>query len=179
MTSSGPGRRRPPLSQEEWIILVDYFFHSPEPTHTDSHPECRALAQLIGRTPGSVDSSLRNIKSIHTGAAGRPHSSQLARRVYEAYTGDLPALHLRAEELVEQFQILRGQQVRDERQQAFRRIREFNNEHRDQPAPSTSRDTTVFHRPRGARADLLLIVGTTCQICLSPGFATRLGGNVR
>ncbi len=173
VTNLEPPRRRSRLTEEEWVVLLDYFFQSPEPTHTDSHPLCHQLAQLLGRTPGSVDSSLRNIKSIHTGAAGFTHASKLARDVYESHATDLATLHLRAEGIREQLE-LRGRGLAPGlRQEALNRLREFNREHRDQPAAAISRDTTIFHRPGSARTDLLTLTGTTCQICGVPGFPTR------
>ncbi len=175
MVNFGPARRRPPLSEEEWVILLDYFFTNPEPTHTDSHPLCQQLARLIGRSPGTVDSSLRNLKAIHTGTAGLSHGSRVARRIYERYHDQQQNLHDSAQGLTGQLEILRGQPLPDQRREALRRLQEFNRQHRNLPSPSTSRDASIFHRPRGARTDLLIVRGTTCQICNVPGFETRLG----
>ncbi|MFQ5875186.1 MAG: HNH endonuclease [Dehalococcoidia bacterium] len=177
MVDPRQARRGPPLNEGEWIILLDYFLHSPEPTHTDSHPSCRELAALIGRTSGTVDSSLRNLKAIHTGSVGLSHGGQTAQRVYERYSEDHPFLQARAQELLGHLEVGRARTGLGERQLALERLREFNLQHRGQPASSTSRDITIFHRPRGARSDLLSIVGTTCQICQAPGFETHLSGS--
>lgn len=51
-------------SRDEEIVLLDFYFNSPEPTHTDSDPLCGALAEQLGHTPSAVDMRLRNIRSI-------------------------------------------------------------------------------------------------------------------
>src|SRR2546427_12701320 len=88
------GRR---LTREEWIVLLDYFFEFPEPSHTDSHPACRAMARAIGRPAGTIDSSLRDLMYVHTnGARGRPNIAEEGRRIYREFRHDRTRLHSEA-----------------------------------------------------------------------------------
>ena len=73
--------RGPDYSRDEWIILLHYFLTQPELTHTNSHYQLERFAAAIGRTPGSVDASLRNIKLALTGSAGLEHGSSVMRDV--------------------------------------------------------------------------------------------------
>ena len=71
-------------TEDEWTVLLYYFLNRPEPEHTDSHPSLQAFARSIGRTPGSVDSSLRNIKSYRLDA-GLSHGATRMRVVVDRY----------------------------------------------------------------------------------------------
>jgi len=160
-----------PLSRDEWIVLLDYFFRSPEPTHTDSHPECRKLAVSIGRSPSTVDFSLRNLKSVRTAAHGMPHVAATARRVYSRYHNRLSNLQQEAA-----LALLRIRAASDDTlAQALLRLRRFNSRHRGKAAPSSTQVTNVFDRPSRPRADLIDIVGTSCQVCGIDGFETAAG----
>ena len=71
-------------SEDEWTVLYYYFLNRPEPTQTDSHAALQAFARDFGRTAGSVDASMRNIKS-HVADAGLPHGAKTMRRVVARY----------------------------------------------------------------------------------------------
>ena len=72
------------LNRDEWTTILDYYYRMPEAYHTDSHRECIAFAATIGRPPGTVDSSLRNIKSVDKGR-GRPNIASAGIEVYKYY----------------------------------------------------------------------------------------------
>lgn len=59
-------------SRDEEIVLLDFYFSSPENTHTDSHADCRALARQLGRSASAVDMRLRNVRSLLENR-GLPH----------------------------------------------------------------------------------------------------------
>ena len=75
-------------SRDEWLVLLHYFLSQPEPAHTDSHPSLIQFAAQIGRSPGSVDASLRNIKMAVTGAAGFEHGARTMRVVVAEFAND-------------------------------------------------------------------------------------------
>ena len=81
-------------SRDEWTVLLYYFRTEPEPTHTDSHPALQRFARQIGRTPGKVDASLRNIKLELIGTAGFEHGSSAMREITREY-GAMPVTELR------------------------------------------------------------------------------------
>lgn len=71
-------------SKDEWIVLLYYFMNRPQPTQTDSHGALQVFARDFGRTPGSIDASMRNIKS-YVADAGFPHGAETMRRVVDRY----------------------------------------------------------------------------------------------
>ena len=73
-------------SEDEWIVLLYYFLNRPEPAQTDSHQALQDFALVLGRTPGSVDASMRNIKAYVSGP-GFPHGSSVMRSVVDQYRG--------------------------------------------------------------------------------------------
>jgi len=75
-------------SRDEWIVLLDYFYSEPEPTHTDSHPQLVDFARRLRRPPGSVDANLRTIKLALTKSAGFEHGARLMREVVSKYRHD-------------------------------------------------------------------------------------------
>lgn len=77
-------RRNPRWTRDQDLVLLDYYFTSPENTHTDSHPDCQGLAALLGRTPSAVDMRLRNLKSVHQGP-GLPHASNALREILNEF----------------------------------------------------------------------------------------------
>lgn len=164
-----------PISRDEWIVLLDYFFHSPEPTHTDSHPKCKRLADEIGRRPGTVDSSLRNLKSIYTGAHGRTHAAGTARAVHDEYRNRRSQLRRDARSALLRIQSV-GQGVSAPSADAVARLINFNRENRHRSASISRRTARVFDRPSRPRRDLIDVVGTDCQVCGVPAFDTALGG---
>ena len=163
------------ISRDEWVVLLDYFFRSPEPTHTDSHPKCKGLADEIGRSASSVDSSLRNLKSIHTGAHGRSHAASAAREVYKAYKGKLPQLRKDARAAMARIHSL-GEGTSAPSKEAVDRLIAFNKKHRHSAASVSRRSARVFDRPSRARRDLIDVVGPTCQVCGIEAFDTASGG---
>ena len=88
--------RGPSYSDDEWVVLLWYFMNRPEPEHTDSHPACMALASSIGRTPGSVDASLRNIKN-YVADAGFSHGAERMLAVVDEYYTQPTALRAAAQ----------------------------------------------------------------------------------
>lgn len=164
-----------PISRDEWIVLLDYFFHSPEPTHTDSHPECKRLADELGRRPGTVDSSLRNLKSIHTGARGRTHAASTARDVYNAYKNRRSQLRKEARLASARVQSI-GEGVAGPSADAVQRLVRFNTENRHRSASVSRRTARVFDRPSRPRRDLIDVVGTDCQVCGIAAFDRADGG---
>lgn len=165
------GRR---ISRDEWIVLLDYFFHSPEPTHTDSHPECRRLAQNIGRSSQTVDSSLRNLMYIHTnGRRGRPNAARTARQVYGEYRSRRAQLRTDARSARLRIQ---GAAAMPSAVEAVARLIRFNQRNRYRPASVARRNARAFDRPAGPRRDLIGLVSTDCQVCGTPAFDTAAGG---
>jgi len=72
-------------SQDEWIVLYYYFHNLPERTQTDSHTILQGFARDFGRTPGSIDASMRNIKAYVTGP-GFPHGASAMRSTVDRYS---------------------------------------------------------------------------------------------
>jgi len=72
-------------SRYELIIAMEFYYQCPERMHTDSHAKCKEVAELIDRTPGALDSTIRNIKFEDTGDVGRPHASQAIRNLVEEF----------------------------------------------------------------------------------------------
>jgi hypothetical protein len=67
-------------------VILDFYYRMPEPAHTDSHPECQHFSKLLGRSPGTVDSSLRNLKTIDQGP-GLSHIATTGIEVYREFAG--------------------------------------------------------------------------------------------
>lgn len=145
----------------------------PEPAHTDSHPECQRLARLLGRPPGTVDSSLRNIKAHHTGRAGRRHGAGLMKEVFDRYADDSALLRREATEARRRIRFKEPASAHD----ALQRLRRMNQRYRNKAAPARRRMATAFDRPSQIRTDLISIVGTDCQVCGVTAFPTEGGGS--
>lgn len=78
------GLNRGKESKDEWIVLLYYFVNCPEATQTNSHEALQEFARVFGRTPGSMDASMRNIKSYVKGP-GFAHGSKTMRFVVDEY----------------------------------------------------------------------------------------------
>ncbi len=85
-----------PWSEEEIILAMEFFRTCPERMHTDSHTKCIEVAAEINRSPGALDKTIRNIKSVHTGHTGLANASQRVRNLVNQYRNDDPALMQRA-----------------------------------------------------------------------------------
>ena len=161
-----------PLTEDEWLVLLDYFFRSPEPTHTDSHPACQDLAHRLGRPPSTVDFSLRNLKNIDTRSSGMSHAASTARRLYSEYVNRREHLRHSAARV-----LVRIEQSRlSPSEQALARLHRFNARNRHRQASVRRHTANVFDRPSKARSDLIQLVGTDCQLCGSEGFEMAGGG---
>lgn len=95
-------------TQEELSVLIAFYFKYPRASHTDSHADCISLAKVLGRTPGAIDSQLRNIDYGLVRKSGDRHVSinlqnllnqlkddisetyQVANRIVHARGWDLP-----------------------------------------------------------------------------------------
>lgn len=63
-------------SRSHLIIAMEFYYQCPERMHTDAHEKCQEIATMIDRTPGALDTIIRNIKYIDTYETGFPHASQ-------------------------------------------------------------------------------------------------------
>src|SRR5579872_5914074 len=54
----------PAWTDEDIIIAMEFYYTCPERMHTDSHAMCRELAKMLGKSPGALDTIIRNIKFV-------------------------------------------------------------------------------------------------------------------
>lgn len=83
-------------SDDDLILVLEFFFKCPEHLHTDGHPCCQSFAGLLQRSPGALDKLLRNIKSVVTNSAGLPHASAKVRSLVARFGTNLPQLYASA-----------------------------------------------------------------------------------
>lgn len=79
-------------TEEQVLIALEFYFTCPERMHTDSHPKCKEIAALIGRTPGALDRIIRNIKYVDSGGTGLEHASSLVHKLVGKYKSNVPEL---------------------------------------------------------------------------------------
>jgi hypothetical protein len=79
-------------SADEVILALEYYYCCPENTHTDSHSGCKSMAATLGRSPGALDKTLRNIKSTVTKSAGLPNASRTVEQLARKYKRNKAAL---------------------------------------------------------------------------------------
>lgn len=81
------GVRGPKWSEDECRVLTAIFFNARFSIGDDAHPECHAIADCFGRTPGSVDRQWRNIATI-VNETGPSHIGQLVRDSVRDFLND-------------------------------------------------------------------------------------------
>ena len=162
-----------PLTNDEWTLLISYYLTQPERTHTDSHPKCVAFARKIGLSPQTVDMSLRNIKAHATRNAGLRKGARRMKELSDRYQANPVLLRRDQKEALQR--IVQGR--RGSSEDALRRLRKFNSRWRNEAAPARTRIQRQFDRPSRARADLMAVVGTDCQVCGVEAFPTKSDGS--
>ena len=82
----------PQWTEDELILVLEFYYQCPENTHTDSHPMCQEVAALTSHTAKALDLVLRNTKFADQGTAGLPHVAQRLRGLVEKYKNNRSAL---------------------------------------------------------------------------------------
>ena len=80
-------------TDEEFIVLLAFYFRYPRSSHTDSHQDCQMLAQALERTPGAVDNQLRNIDYDLVRQVDDRHVSQRLWELLSLYKDNLRDLY--------------------------------------------------------------------------------------
>lgn len=78
---------------DEVIVLLAFYFRYPRASQTDSHPDCIRIAKALGRTPGAIDSQLRNIDFDLVRRTADRHVSRLVAQVLDQHKDNLPGLY--------------------------------------------------------------------------------------
>lgn len=92
------------MSSSEWerheFILTLDLYHNHEFTHDVSDPQVREVADLIGRTPGSVVLRLSNYTHLDpSGTQGMENTGEACREIWEEYYGNEDELRWEAERI--------------------------------------------------------------------------------
>lgn len=90
-----PGRA---YSRDEWILLYEYYTTHETPEQDDANPVLRAFANELGRSPSSVDKSLRNIRAYCEGP-GLANNAAMMKEVVDQYKGNPSALKRAASDI--------------------------------------------------------------------------------
>lgn len=88
-------------SDDEFIVLLAFYFRYPRSSHTDSHPDCQKLARTLGRTPGAIDNQLRNIDFDLVHQTSDRHCSQRLAQLLDQYKDNLPTLYQAANAILQ------------------------------------------------------------------------------
>lgn len=88
-----------PWTREEVILAINLYCKIPFGTIHHRNPKIIALAELLGRTPGSVSYKLANLAGIDPALArkGASNCSKLDRAVWEAFFADWDAMAFESE----------------------------------------------------------------------------------
>ena len=92
-------------TREETIIVLSLYCRIPFSQSNASHPEIRKVAELIGRTPASVNLKVGNFGSFDSelkkrGIVGLSHASKLDRQVWDEFNGSWEQLAQESAQLV-------------------------------------------------------------------------------
>ena len=87
-------------SEDELVVLLAFYFRYPRASHTDSHADCKRLAQALGRTPGAIDNQLRNIDFDLVRHTSDRHVSILLDQLLDRHKGNLPELYREANHIL-------------------------------------------------------------------------------
>src|SRR5437868_3103286 len=87
-------------TRDEFVVLLAFYFKYPRASQTDSHADCIRLAAALGRTPGAVDSQLRNIDYDLVRNTGDRHVSSNLHDILNEFRDNIPAVYREANRLV-------------------------------------------------------------------------------
>jgi hypothetical protein len=85
-------------SNDEELVLVDYYFSCPENMHTDSHQNCREFARQLGRSASAVDMRLRNLRSLLEDR-GLPHAPGSLSELLQRFKKDRARIRIAADQV--------------------------------------------------------------------------------
>lgn len=88
-------------TDDEFIVLLAFYFRYPRSSHTDSHKDCQRLALTLQRTPGAVDSQLRNIDFDLVRQSADRHCSQRLGDLLNEYKDNLSRLYRDANRILD------------------------------------------------------------------------------
>jgi hypothetical protein len=87
-------------TDDQLIVLLAFYYRTPQPEQTDSHIRCQQFAHAIGRTPGAVDSQLRNVAYDLARHVGDRHVSRKLAALHDLHKDDLPGLYRMANRIL-------------------------------------------------------------------------------
>lgn len=97
---------RKPWTREQLVLVMNLYCRIPFGRQHSRAPEVIELAQVLGRTPGSVAMKLNNLTSLDPeekarGVVGLPGASQLDRHVWDEFHADWEGMAAESELLWE------------------------------------------------------------------------------
>ena len=97
---------RKPWNREELVLVMNLYCRIPFGRQHSRAPEVIELAQVLGRTPGSIAMKLNNLTSLDPeekarGVAGLPGASQLDQQMWDEFHADWEGMAAESELLWE------------------------------------------------------------------------------
>ncbi|MDD6120490.1 MAG: hypothetical protein PUB57_08245 [Selenomonadaceae bacterium] len=121
------GRRN--WTWEETVLAMALYMRVPFGSIVQSNPQVRALAKLLGRTPGAVGMKMCNLarfdeKLQARHVSGLAHGGKMDERVWREFIGDLPKLAEAERTVMAQYfhQHAKPQEVREVQEDFFREM---------------------------------------------------------
>ena len=104
MVSRSKSRR---WTRDETVIVFNLYLRIPFKSSNKFHPDVRHIAELIGRTPDSVNMRIGNLGSLDPelrkqGIKGLRNASRLDQAVWDEFHGDWQSLMEESERLIEE-----------------------------------------------------------------------------
>ncbi len=87
-------------TNDEMTVLLAFYFKYPRASRTDSHADCQMIANALGRSPGAVDSQLRNVDFDLVRSVGDRHTSAKLSALLDHYKMNVPTLYREANDAV-------------------------------------------------------------------------------
>lgn len=96
-------------SREEEIIVFNLYCKIPFKSSSKNHPEVIRIANIIGRTPSSVNMKIGNFGSFDEnlkalGIVGLTNASKLDKEIFEEFSGKWDELSFESEALIAKFE---------------------------------------------------------------------------
>jgi len=95
-------------SRNQILAALNLYFQIPSSRHDKNYLPIVKLAEIIGRSPGSLAMKLRNFTALdpseqERGISGLPGGSRLDKEIWESYYSDFSALAVDSEKALESF----------------------------------------------------------------------------